>query len=352
MMIYQYKESEPRWISFENHSGKKGIGGLENNGAEGHPFEGMQPGEEKVLCDFEGCGVIRRIWLTISERSTEVLQNLYVRMYWDGADEPQVDVPLGDFFLMGLGQMRPFENSFFSTGEGRSFCCTIPMPFRKHARMILYNALDRGLTHLFYDVDLTLEPLDDDAMHFCAKFEDIPQNELEKDITVLECGGKPGRFLGMNLAVLADTEKYGNLWWGEGEVKIYMDGDAQNPTLVGSGTEDYFGSAWGLGEFINADQGCVSLTGVAASMYRFHVKDPIFFKNDIRVTIQAIGGGSLAQVKELAEKNVPHTPITWDDGKGLYGIYKKAYAADDLAGWINFFRQDHYRVVAYYYQLM
>lgn len=351
-MIYQYQRIEPRWISFENTSGAKGAGGTENNGAKGHPFESLKANEEKTLCNFNGCGIIRRIWLTINDRSPEALQNIYVKMFWDGADTPHVNVPLGDFFLMGLGQMKPLENEFFTTGEGRSFCCTIPMPFRKSARIVLYNASELNLTHLYYDVDLTLEPLDENTMYFCATFQDILQNELEKDLIIFESHTKPGRFLGTNLAIIPDTEKYGNLWWGESEVKIFLDGDSEHATLVGTGLEDYIGSAWCLGEFINRYQGCASKIESAASVYRFHVSDPIFFKKDIKVTLQTIGGGKLESYKKLSENNVPHIPISYDAGEGLRGIYKKDYSADELVGWVNFYRQDHYRIVAYYYLVM
>ena len=348
-MIYQFRNSEPRWINFENPKGEKGRGGIENNGAKGHPCEIFCANEEKILCDFDGCGVIRRIWITMNGLCEEMLRNVFVKMYWDNSEAPQVDVPIGDFFCMGLAKMTSFENHFFSTAEGRSFCCTIPMPFRKHAKITLYNAFGKNISHLFYDINLTLEELGEEDMYFHAKFSHILENELEKDVTILNCSDGMGRFIGTSIAVIPNEEKYGDLWWGEGEVKMYIDNDTEHATLVGTGAEDYVGSAWGLAEFINDSQGCVSMMGNSVSMYRFHVKDPIFFKENIKVTLQTIGGGVAKHVKKLAENGIPHVLVSYDMDEGVKRIYKKDFSQDELDGWVNFFRQDEYRIVAYYY---
>ena len=346
-MIFQFKSSEPRWINFENPMGEKGRGGIENNGAKGHAFEDVYAGEEKILCNFDGCGIIRRIWITLSNRSPEILNNVYIKMFWDGSDTPQVYVPLGDFFCMGLGVMRSFENRFFSTAEGRSFLCTIPMPFRHNAKIVLINASQKKV-RLFYDIDLTIEDLPDDTMYFNAYFSELCPNELEKDVEILTCNGVGGRFIGANIAVIPNDEQYHGLWWGEGEVKIYIDGDRQYATLVGTGTEDYVGSAWELGEFINQDQGCVSKIDNAVSMYRFHINDPIYFKDNIRVTLQAMGGGSSDTVKTFAKENVPYSLVTFE--KDCFRrVYKQNISVEETEGYVNFFRQDHYRTVAYYY---
>jgi hypothetical protein len=346
--VFEFRKSEPRWINFENHTGEKGKGAMENNGGKGHPCEIFNAGEEKVLCDFEGTGIIRRIWITLSDRSTEVLKNVYVKMYWDDAEQPQVNVPLGDFFCMGLGETRKFENHFFTTGEGKSFVCTIPMPFRKHAKILLCNYSDLRISHLFYDINLTLEELSQDAMYFCADFKEVLENELEKDIEILDFKGSSGRFLGTNIAVIPNDERYHNLWWGEGEVKIYIDGDTEYPTMSGTGAEDYVGAAWGLGEFHNDCNGCVMRKGNAVSIYRFHLHDEIYFKNDIRVTLQALGGGPYDILKDAIAENAPLTPAYYGANGVLNLIYKKEFDGE-LSGWVNFFRQDHYRTVAYYY---
>lgn len=345
-MIYKFKKSEPRWINFENPNGQKGKGGIENKGAKGHAWEHFFENEEKVLCDFDGSGVVRRIWITINDRSKEVLQNVIVKMYWDHSKEPQVEVPLGDFFCMGLGEMRAFDNAFFTTAEGRSFCCTIPMPFKKNAKIVLCNNTGKYINNLFYDINLTLEEIDNDDMYFCASFQDVT-NELEQDVEILPKTVGEGRFLGTSIAVIPNTELYGNVWWGEGEVKVYLDGDEQ-PTLCGTGAEDYIGSAWELGEFINDAQGCVCRIGNAVSMYRFHINDEIYFKNDIRVTLQTMGGGMWASVKPILESGAPCVPVTYDDGN-VHHIYKN-YSGEELEGYVNFFRVDRFRLTAYYYK--
>lgn len=344
--IYRFnKNSAPRWINFENVHGAKGEGGKSNHGAKGHAWEHFFMGEEKVLCDFSGQGVVRRIWITLSDRSPDALQNVYLKMFWDGAKTPQVNVPIGDFFCMGLGEMASFENRFFSTAEGRSFLCVIPMPFRKNAKIVLYNGTQTDINNLFYDVDLTIEKLSKDDMYFCAEFHDR-ENALEENVKILSVQNKQGRFLGANVAVFPN-EKYGNVWWGEGEMKIFLDGDTEFPTLCGTGAEDYVGSAWELGEFINACQGCVLRNGNKVSMYRFHADDPVFFRKEIKVELQAMGGGTWENVKQIASDNLPFVPVSYDDGD-LHAVYQD-HKQHTLKGYVNFFRKDRYRTVAYYY---
>jgi hypothetical protein len=150
--LYKIPEGvETRWASFENAKAAKGSGGAENKQAKGHPAETMAPGETKVLIDVKGAGTIQRIWLTISDRSPEVLRSVRIEMHWDGADKPAVSVPLGDFFGLGLGRRVAFENALFSDPEGRSFNCFIPMPYRKAARVTLINESQKSII-LFYDI--------------------------------------------------------------------------------------------------------------------------------------------------------------------------------------------------------
>ncbi len=346
--MFRWQNSDPRWINFENPQGLKGGGATENGGAKGHAWEHFPIGERKVLCDFAGMGVIRRIWITLNERGADSLQNVYLEMFWDGAEEPQVSVPIGDFFCMGLGEMRSFENRFFSTAEGRSFCSTIPMPFKKRATIVISNRSNTYINNLFYDINLTLEELGEDDMYFHALFRD-EKNALGKGAEILPLISGEGRFLGANIAVYPDEESYPGIWWGEGEMKIYLDGDHEYPTLAGTGAEDYVGSAWELGEFINNDTGCVTRIGNAVSMYRFHADDPIFFKNEIRVELQAMGGGFWDNVKKIAGTEAPHEFVTYDDGD-VHHIYKKDINESELCGYVNFFRCDRYRTVAYYYK--
>lgn len=128
--------SEPRWSSPENLNGSKGAGGKENNGGKGHPNDSIPAGQSKSLLDIQGRGIINRIWITINDRSPEMLRSLKLEMFWDGAEKPAVSVPFGDFFGVGLGRTAAFENVFFANAEGRSFNSFIPMPFQKGQRLL------------------------------------------------------------------------------------------------------------------------------------------------------------------------------------------------------------------------
>lgn len=349
MELFQYQKSTPVWVSFENPTGAPGAGGLENHGAKGHPFEYFPAGEKKLLCDLDGPAVVRRIWFTLEDRSPQMLSKIFLCAYWDGETEPSVCAPIGDFFCLGGGPMSAFETEFFASPEGRSFLCTIPMPFRRHGKLVLENRSSQDNGHLFYDVDLTREPLPDDVLYFHTSYIPPRKNTLGKDVTILpEVFGK-GRFLGMNTTITPD-QAYGDTWWGEGEVKIYLNGEA-NPSLVGTGTEDYIGTAWGQGKFITRRQGCTHINRESASFYRFHIPDPIFFEAGCRVDLQAIGGAPKATAKALAEKGVELTPLAYDLGGFMTHLYQKEWSWDTVPeeGFITFYRRDTFSSVAYYY---
>ncbi len=134
--LYELPENtKTRWSSFENSGAEKGAGALENKGGKGHPFHPIKAGGSVTLLDVQGSGTVRRIWLTINDRSPEMLRSLRINMYWDNREEAAVSVPLGDFFGIGLGQRVPFESELFADPEGRSFLCFIPMPFAEGANV-------------------------------------------------------------------------------------------------------------------------------------------------------------------------------------------------------------------------
>src|SRR5688572_25698616 len=149
--LYAFNDNiRPRWSSFENITAEKGKGGMENDGAKGHPSDFLNPGETKVLLDVKGPGVINRMWFTIMDRSPEMLRSLKFEMFWDDETKPAVSVPFGDFFSIGLGKTATFNNEFFANPEGRSFNCFIPMPFKKAAKIQITNESDVRLSHIFY----------------------------------------------------------------------------------------------------------------------------------------------------------------------------------------------------------
>ncbi|HTQ11903.1 MAG TPA: glycoside hydrolase family 172 protein, partial [Fimbriimonadaceae bacterium] len=266
------------WISFENAISERGQAAQENQGAKGHAFDCVRAGETKTLLDLEETGMICRIWMTIGDRSPEMLRSLRLEMFWDQSDEPAVSTPLGDFFGVGLGRRTPFENALFSDPEGRSFNCFIPMPFRTGARVTLTNESEKDLAHLFYDIDLLLDvEHTPSTLYFHTHWRREAPNELGKEYTILPKVVGAGRFLGCNIGIMPDPA-YEGAWWGEGEVKVWF-GDDDYPTLCGTGTEDYIGTGWGQGVYANRTQGCLIADKEAGQwcFYRFHLDDPIFF---------------------------------------------------------------------------
>lgn len=354
--LYQMPESkETRWISFENSKGEKEKGGLENKGAKGHAFDFIMPGKSVDLVNFEGGGTIRRIWLTLSRREPEMMRSLRLEMFWDHSEKPAVSVPLGDFFGVGLGQRLPFESVFFSDPEGRSFNCSVPMPFKKHARISITNDSKTDYTILFYDVDILLEEHNEDMLYFHAYWNRSLETTLGEDFEILPLLEGNGRFLGTNIGVKTNP-LYEDTWFGEGEVKIYLDGDTQNPTLVGTGTEDYIGTAYGQGTFDHLYQGCLianAQKGVYA-FYRYHVPDPVYFYGDIKVAIQQIGGAPQEKLVKLIANGAKLKPITIHNGLKFTNLLDeeaqyKADGTDLPKGWINFYRQDDVSATAYFY---
>lgn len=350
------RSKETRWISLENLSGDKGKAGIENKGAKGHASEWIKAGESKIMMDYEGAGVINRIWMTIIARNPAALRSIYIEMYWDNAKKPAVSVPLGDFFGIGLGRRTPFQSVFFSDPEGKSFNCYIPMPFKKHAKIVFINESKQDQL-LFYDVNLTkLNKHPKKIAYFHAYWGNSSQCKLGEDFEILPKVQGKGRFLGTNLSIVADTI-YGDLWFGEGEVKIYLDGDNPHPTLAGTGTEDYVGSAWNLGPFSQMYQGApiVDKVNRQFAFYRYHIPDPVYFDSDCRVTIQQMGGGGRDLIRAIAKAGGEVKPVTVMTSKGLVKLLEESSFPDinddnfPSDEWVNFYRLDYYSATAYFY---
>ncbi len=347
-----------RWFSFENPTGGKGMAAISNKGAKGHAFDRIQTGDSCVMMDFDGMGIINRIWLTVSDRSPKMLRSLLFKIYWDGCNVPAVSVPLGDFFCNGAGIMVPFENALFSDPEGRSFNCCIQMPFKQGAKVVLVNQSDQTLSHLFYDINMTqITEWDDDMMYFHSYWNRENPTTLGVDYTILPEVKGTGRFLGVNISVQADSV-YENTWWGEGEFKAYIDDDTDNPTLAGTGSEDYIGTAWGQGAYYNMYQGCLVSDSQKRlwTFYRLHIPDPIYFYKNCRVTLQQIGGGTYGDVLKLYEKGVDMKPTTIDHIEELK-FYRLLDDMPDLKmddpqyphGFTNYYRRDDVTSTAYFY---
>ena len=292
--LYELPEGvETRWASPENPRGEKGRGGQALGGRKGAPTIAIKAGASAVLAEAQNTpGTVRRIWMTIPDRSPRMLRGLRIDIYWDGGARPAVSAPLGDFFGVGLGRMATFQSALFSNPEGRSFNCVVPMPFKSAMRIVMTNESGVDLPELFYDVNYTLGDRHPAAMlYFHAHWRRENPTRLQRDYEILPRVAGRGRYLGTNVGVITDRGTYHNTWWGEGEIKIYLDGDKELPTLVGTGTEDYVGTAWGQGQYANLYQGSpVADEGAGAwSFYRYHVPDPVYFRRDVRVTMQQIG---------------------------------------------------------------
>jgi hypothetical protein len=344
-----------RWSSFENLSARKGEGGRENQGAKGHAFDSIEPGEIKTLLDVEGSGVVRRMWITLRPRDPGILRSLRLEMFWDGSEKPAVSVPFGDFFNWVHGQPVEFENALFANPEGRSFVSFVPMPFRKRARISITNDSTTPIPHIFYDVNVTLgDQHGPDVMYFHASWQRESLTILGEDFAILPRVEGSGRFLGCHVGVIANQKNIG--WWGEGEVKVYLDGDTDLPTLCGTGTEDYIATAWGQGEYGQRFHGCLLADDEKKryAFYRYHIPDPIYFDQDCRVTIQQIGGSNKKDIVKMLDNGIEIKPISADDRGRFIKLLDPGNNVDlvrDIrdSAWVNYYRRDDVSAIALFY---
>ncbi len=332
-----------RWISFENLSGAKGQGGQENEGRKGAPNRVIKAGELVRIAAIEGPGVIRRIWLTV-RGEPEILRGMVIRMYWDGQQTPSVEAPLQDFFGIPFARQVPFESALFSNPEGRSFNCFIPMPFRGKAVVEVENQSPIDCNSLFFDINYTTgDKLPDDLPYFHARWRRENPTVPKQDFEILPLVTGRGRFLGCNVGIRALGD-YRATWFGEGEMKIFIDGDREFATLVGTGTEDLVGSAWGLGRFNHLYQGCLLGDTRAGlwGLYRYHIPDPVYFHKDIRVTLQQMSGAS---AKQIIEKIKPENYPEMVKGHNRFD-------PDIHKDWQNFESPQDVCATAYWYQTL
>lgn len=284
---------DSRAISFENPTGARGGGGTAHGGRKGAPNRRVGPGERVVLADIDGPGTVRHVWLTIPPSPPEVMRAQTLEVFYDGNDEPSVSVPVLDFFLLPHGRLAPVASALVAVQEGRGFNSYLPMPFARHLRIEYTNNSERATT-LYYQVDLTLDGgADESTGYLHATFRRENPTVMRRDFVIASGLRGPGRFVGCSVGVrVIDT----GMWYGEGEVKIFRDGDTQHPTICGTGLEDYVGTAWGLGAHSALYGGApldVRPPGTTSptfvGFYRWHLLDPIMFRQELTVTIQQIG---------------------------------------------------------------
>ena len=296
---------ETRWLNPENVDGARGAGGKANYGRKGSPCRGaLKAGEMWILGEGAGTGTIRRMWVTVSDWTKESLRGVVLRMYWDGAKKPAVEAPLADFFGNSHGRRFVFSSAWFNNPEGRNWNTSLPMPFRKSFRITVTNESPRDIGMFWYHIDYTLgDAHGPDTGYLHAFWSRENPTTPRRDFKILPHVKGRGRFLGCVLGLI--TRPYYDTWWGEGEVKIYLDGDTEWPTLCGTGTEDYICTAWATGSYSLPWYGCQFLPvsdpdRQQISMYRWHGPDPVYFKRDIRVELQQIGyWGGEATTRQL-----------------------------------------------------
>ncbi|MCJ7728502.1 MAG: DUF2961 domain-containing protein [Sedimentisphaerales bacterium] len=279
---------ESRSISFENPTGEKGKGGTAASkigaGRKGLPAKDFKPGQTYTLCDIQGHGVIRHIWVTVS-KSAETLQGIVVRVYWDGQEHPSIETPLGALFGIMHGKVGAHQSAVHSVNPEAGMNIWLEMPFAKRAKITLTNESTKS-TPLFYYIDYTLgDKLPSKFGRLHAMYRRENPTTLKNDFEILPKRTGSGRFLGCVIGIRTLEEN----WWGEGEFKVYLDGDREFSTICGTGTEDYIGQSWGLQNVAYLYGGTSLMQDNLNTIYRWHIKDPIYWKKDVRITIQQIG---------------------------------------------------------------
>jgi hypothetical protein len=310
-------ELKSRSISFENPTGEPGMGGQAASslgvGRKGFPAKRIAPGETVVLCDINHSGTIRHIWMTGTFKKQDsperefnyLLRSTVIRAYWDGQEHPSIECPLGDFMGLAHGKVTSYESAVHSIGKNAAFNFWLPMPFASNAKITLTNESDMAFT-LFYQIDYTFgdqHPEEFGRLHTFFRREN--PTTIKQDFELMPKRTGKGRFIGAVMGVR--TLHPG--WWGEGEVKFYMDGDTEFPTICGTGSEDYIGLSYGIQQtsfkYLGANLVYKSDSAVTAlnlknnkmetmqrdyiSMYRWHLPDPVYWEKECRVTIQQIG---------------------------------------------------------------
>ncbi len=362
--------TQTKWASAENITGGKGKAAIANKGAKGNPFVTLEAGKKIELLNVQGSGIIHRIWMSGTiPRIAEQRRMIQIDIYWDNAKTPAVSAPIGDFFGVGLGLTTSFENALFANPEGRSFNATIDMPYKKGAKIVLTN-LSNSHALIWYDINYSEQSVPANALYFHSIWNRVLQTKLGEDFEILPKINGRGRFIGSNIGVIGDTA-YNNTWFGEGEVKIYLDGDSIHPSLSGTGTEDYIGSGWGQGVYDHLYQGSLIANDKfnLYAFYRYHIKDPVYFHRNCKVTLQQIGNTSIANMRAMLARGVHLKPTSVlmkgasADIFNLKGIppqqyllldtpipnsiYNTIFDSGDMGA--NFYRSDDVSAVAYFY---
>ncbi len=328
--LYRLSDAKTRSISPENFTGEKGKGGVADpindkdkknqanawaaardlgKGWKVNPYVHIEAGETFTMAEIEGPGAIQHIWMT----PTGNWRFSIIRIYWDDEKEPSVECPIGDFFGMGWGEYAHLNSLPVCVNPGSAFNCYWTMPFRKKCRITMENINPEDPMTLYYQVDYALTEVPEDAAYFHAQWRRSNPNTTSDYVVVDDIKGK-GHFVGMYMAWQVNN----NGWWGEGEVKFFIDGDKEYPTICGTGTEDYFCGSYNFdrhGKYTEFSTPYAGLHQVIRpdgtyrsqqrfGMYRWHITDPVRFDKNLKITMQDLGwrqgGRYLPQQSDIA----------------------------------------------------
>jgi hypothetical protein len=352
--LYRLSNAKTRSISPENLTGEKGKGGMASpsknappntanasdaardlgQGWKVNPFIIIKPGQTFTLAEISGSGAIQHIWMT----PTGVWRYSILRIYWDDEKTPSVECPVGDFFGMAWNEYAPLTSLPVCVNPGSAFNSYWQMPFRRKCRITMENINTEQMT-LYYQVDYELRDVPSDEAYFHAQFRRANPDTSGDYVLVDHIQGK-GQYVGTFLAVGVNN----NGWWGEGEIKFFMDGDKQFPTICGTGTEDYFCGSYNFDRNGKYVPFCTPYSGLHQvirpdndyhtrqrfGMYRWHIVDPVRFDRDLRVTIQDLGwrsgGRYLKQQSDLSSvvywyQTEPHQPFPALPGRDALEVY-------------------------------
>ncbi|MCU0917162.1 MAG: DUF2961 domain-containing protein [Planctomycetes bacterium] len=305
--------AKSRSISPENFTGEKGKAGMATEGTGAKAARDLGQGWKLspsvripakstfTMGEIQGSGAIQQIWMTPAP--LDRTQIYILRFYWDGETTPSVEVPMSHFFACGWGKYAQINSLAVCVNPGSAFNCYWPMPFRKSAKITMENLDDRDMV-LYYQVNYTLTDVPESMAYFHAQYRRESPLKTKGLFTILDGVQGQGQYVGTYMA----WEVHSPGWWGEGEIKFFMDGDKEFPTICGTGTEDYFCGSYnfdtkdddgkarytvfstpytGLAQVLPPDE--IYKVGQRFGLYRWHITDPIRFEKDLRVTIQALG---------------------------------------------------------------
>lgn len=335
--LHLLSNAQTRSISPENFTGEKGkaaqsVDGPARNAARDlgqgwkvSPYVRVPGKSTFTLANIEGSGAIQQIWLTPSplNRTREMI----LRFYWDGEEIPSVEAPLGDFFACGWQEYCQNNSLMVNVNPGSAFNCYWTMPFRKGAKVTIENLNEKECT-IYYQINYVLSEVPQDAAYFHAQFRRVNRLKAKEVVTLLDGVKGKGHYVGTYMA----WEVFSPGWWGEGEIKFYMDGDTEFPTIAGTGTEDYFCGSYNFDRngrytwFSTPYAGLVQILppdvcykpGQRFGLYRWHITDPIRFNEDLKVTMQALGW--------MADKSGRYLPLEDDIASVSYWYQTEPHA--------------------------